>query len=132
METWLQLALTSFVTLGASSGFWAYLQRKDRARSATTRLLMGMAYDTITTLGIAYIERGWVTKDEYEELRKYFYEPYRALGGNGVAERVMNEVSGLPFRPHSRYSEIFRNRENEETVNNVRIVTRQEQDTPSG
>ncbi|QAY17146.1 hypothetical protein SEA_MADAMATO_28 [Streptomyces phage Madamato] len=132
METWLQLALTSLVTLGASSGFWAYLQHRDRAKSATTRLLMGMAYDTITTLGIAYIERGWVTKDEYEELRKYFFEPYRALGGNGVAERVMNEVSRLPFRSHSRYSEIFRNRENEGTVNHVRVVTRQEQDAPSG
>jgi hypothetical protein len=132
METWLQLALTSLVTLGASSGFWAYLQHKDRAKSATTRLLMGMAYDTITTLGIAYIERGWVTKDEYEELRKYFFEPYRALGGNGVAERVMNEVSRLPFRSHSRYSEIFRNRENEGWVNNVRVITREEHDTPSG
>lgn len=132
METWLQLALTSLVTLGASSGFWAYLQHKDRARSATTRLLMGMAYDTITTLGIAYIERGWVTKDEYEELRKYFFEPYKALGGNGVAERIMNEVSHLPFRSHSRYSEIFRNQGNEGTINHVRVVTRQEQDTPSG
>ncbi|ASU03941.1 hypothetical protein SEA_FRODOSWAGGINS_28 [Streptomyces phage FrodoSwaggins] len=132
METWLQLVLTSLVTLGASSGFWAYLQHKDRARSATTRLLMGMAYDTITTLGIAYIERGWVTKDEYEELRKYFFEPYKALGGNGVAERIMGEVSRLPFQSHSRYSEIFRNRENEGTINHVRVVTRQEQDTPSG
>ncbi|QEQ93526.1 hypothetical protein SEA_GIRLPOWER_27 [Streptomyces phage GirlPower] len=131
METWLQLALTSLVTLGASSGFWAYLQHKDRARSATTRLLMGMAYDTITTLGIAYIERGWVTKDEYEELRKYFFEPYKALGGNGVAERIMGEVSRLPFQSHSRYSEIFRNRENEGTIKHVRVVTRQEQDTPS-
>lgn len=132
MEHWLQLALTSFVTLGASSGFWAYLQHRNQSQSATTRLMMGMAYDTITQLGIAYIERGYVTKDEYEELRKYFFEPYKALGGNGVAERIMNEVSKLPFRSHSRYSGIFRNRETEGWINNVRVVTREEQDTTAG
>jgi hypothetical protein len=132
METWLQLAITSLVTLGASSGFWAYLQHKDRARAATTRLLMGMAYETITTLGLAYIERGWVTKDEYEELKKYFFDPYEALGGNGVAKRIMDEVSRLPFRSHSRYSEIFRNRESSEGwVNNVRVVAREEANTTS-
>jgi hypothetical protein len=128
METWLQLAITSIVTLGASTGFWAYLQHKDRAKTATTRLLMGMAYDTITTLGLAYIERGWVTKDEFEELNKYFFVPYKALGGNGVAERIMNEVSRLPFKSHSRYSGIFRNQENQGWVDNVRVVTREEQD----
>lgn len=132
METWLQLAITSLVTLGASTGFWAYLQHKDRAKSATTRLLMGVAYNTITTYGIAYIDRGWVTKDEYEELNKYFFAPYKALGGNGVAERIMNEVSRLPFKSHSRHSGIFQNDQNQGWIDNVRVITREAQDTPSG
>jgi hypothetical protein len=127
LDTWLQVAITSLVTLGASSGFWAYLQHKDRAKAATTRLLMGVAYNTITTYGIAYIDRGWVTKDEYEELDKYFFTPYKALGGNGVAERVMNEVKRLPFKSHSQYSGIFRNEQNQGWTDNVRVVTREEQ-----
>ncbi|WPJ30642.1 hypothetical protein [Streptomyces phage Psst1] len=132
METWVQMALTSLVTLGASSGFWAYLQyrlqRKDRVKNATARLMMGVAYNTITTLGVAYIDRGYVTIDEYEELR-LFYEPYKELGGNGLAERVMNGVAQLPFK-QNRHPEIFH--QNEGTINHVRVVTRQEQDAPAG
>lgn len=128
METWLQLAITSLVTLGASSGFWAYLQHKDRTKAATVRLLMGIAYEHIMTFGVAYIRRGWATRDEYEELRKYFYEPYKALGGNGAAERVMNEVDKLPFGPNKSYEAIFQSREPRE-INDVRVVARQSTDT---
>lgn len=124
METWLQLAITSLVTLGASSGFWAFLQHKDRTKAATVRLLMGIAYEHIMTFGVAYIRRGWATRDEYEELRKYFYEPYKALGGNGAAERVMNEVDKLPFGPQGQYEAIFQSREPRE-YNDVRVVARQ-------
>lgn len=122
MDTWLQIALTSVTTVLASSGFWAYRSSKNNTKDATTRLLMGLAYETITTLGVAYIERGWVTKDEYEELDKYFYKPYKALGGNGVAERVMNEVSRLPFSSHNKYAGIFTNHPQERFINNVRVV----------
>lgn len=125
METWLQLVIAIVGSFGASSGFWAYLQHKDRARAATTRLLMGIAYEHIMTFGVAYIRRGWATRDEYEELRKYFFEPYKALGGNGAAERVMNEVEKLPFGPRSpRYEAIFQSRESRE-INDVRVVARQ-------
>lgn len=126
METWLQLAITSLVTLGASSGFWAYLQHKDRTKAATTRLLMGIAYEHIMTFGVAYIRRGYATRDEYEELRKYFWEPYKALGGNGAAERVMNELDKLPFGPVNLqpYEAIFQSRESRE-INDVRVVARQ-------
>lgn len=126
METWLQLALTSVVSILASSGFWAFVQHKDVTRQATTRLLMGLAYDQLTRLGIKYLERGWITKDEFEEYQKYFFEPYHALGGNGVAARIMAEVAQLPLRSHSKYSEIFRN-PTEEYTNNVRVFTRTDQ-----
>jgi hypothetical protein len=59
---------------------------------------MGLAYDKIATIGMAYIERGWVSKDEYEEYLKYLVEPYKELGGNGVADRISREVGGLSFR----------------------------------
>jgi hypothetical protein len=92
--------------------------------------MMGIAYDRITTLGIQYIERGSVTKDEYEDLYRYFFEPYKALGGNGTAERIMNDVRNLPFRSHNQHPDIFRNRE-EGWVNHVRVIApREGQDTP--
>lgn len=124
--------MTSVASVVASSGFWAYMQRKGDSKSATTRLLMGLAYDKVTTSGVEHIERGWVTRDELEELTKYFYEPYRDLGGNGVAERIMTEVKSLPIRSHSKYASIFQP-QNEGFVNNVRVIApHAAEDTPVG
>lgn len=106
METWAQLFVTLLVGAFGGGGFWAYLQKRDTTKDATTRLLMGLAYDKITDKGLEHIGRGYITKDEYEDFRKYLYEPYKALGGNGVAERIMTAVSQLPLRPNSRYEEI--------------------------
>ena len=49
-------------------------------------------------LGMGYIERGWITQDEYENLYEYLYKPYEKMGGNGSAKRVMGEVDKLPIR----------------------------------
>ena len=54
--------------------------------------------DRIMYLGMRYIDRGWITQDEYENLNTYLYEPYKKLGGNGSALRVMQEVNKLPIR----------------------------------
>lgn len=56
----------------------------------------GLAHDRIVHLGMAYVERGYITQDEYENLRVYLYEPYEKMGGNGSARRVMLEVDKLP------------------------------------
>lgn len=98
MDQWLQLAFTSVVSVLASSGFWAYLAKRSRADKAITKLLLGLAYDKIATQGMTYIDRGWISRDEYEEFRTYLYEPYKEAGGNGVAERIMQDVSRLPLR----------------------------------
>lgn len=108
-EVW-QLLITAVATfLAASAGFWGYarnrdiskeaaLAARDLAASASTRLLMGLAHDRIITLGLKYMERGWISKDEYEDFRQYLYEPYTALGGNGTAERIMHAVERVPIR----------------------------------
>ena len=59
-------------------------------------MLVGLAHDRIIHLGMAYVERGYITQDEYENLRVYLYEPYEKMGGNGSARRVMLEVDKLP------------------------------------
>ena len=60
-------------------------------------MLVGLAHDRIMYLGMQYVDRGYVTQDEYENLRTYLYDPYKKLGGNGSAERVMKEVDKLPI-----------------------------------
>lgn len=98
MEQWIPVVASSAASVVASGGFWAWLQRKDAAKSAMARLLMGLAYDKIQQLGMGYIDRGWISVAEYEDFRKYLYEPYKDFGGNGVAEQVMQQVSALPMR----------------------------------
>ena len=45
-----------------------------------------------------YIERGYITQEEYDSLYNYLYIPYKELGGNGTAERMVNEVKKLPIK----------------------------------
>ena len=98
MDAWVQMAVTILVTVLACNGFWAYLQSRRDRKDAKTRMLLGLGHDRIIYLCMKYVERGWVTKDEYEDLNKYLYGPYREMGGNGTAERLMTEVRKLPIR----------------------------------
>lgn len=104
MAEWLKMALTIVASVLASSGFWAYLQHKSESKDVRSQMLIGLAHDRITHLGLNYIERGWITKDEYENLHDYLYVPYHKMGGNGSAERIMKEVANLPLR-NSPYTE---------------------------
>jgi hypothetical protein len=105
----------------ASSGFWAWVTSKTKNRSAVASLMMGFAYNQIVTMGVAYLERKWITREEYQELVKYYYEPYRKLGGNGVAESIMVRVNLLPIVNQSKYESVLPTNHLEEPTN-VRIV----------
>ena len=61
-------------------------------------MLIGLGNDRIMALGEIYIHRGSITTDEYENLYNYLYIPYKKLGGNGSAERIMAEVKKLPLK----------------------------------
>lgn len=98
MDAWVVSVVTIVTSLVGSSGLWAYLQRRDTRKDATTQLLLGIAHDRIIFLGMSYIDKGWISKDEYDDLMKYLYEPYTHFGGNGLAEKIMNEVKQLPIR----------------------------------
>lgn len=98
METAWPFLLTVVTSFVASGGFWAYIQKRDTQKSATVQLLLGLAHDRIIFLGTKYLDRGWLTYDEYEDFIKYLYEPYSHFGGNGLAEKVMQDVARLPMR----------------------------------
>lgn len=106
-ETDLTLAVV-FAIL-ASSGFWAFitvivqkhLENKYSVsfrESVEREMLIGLAHDRILSLGMKYIQRGYITRDEYENINQYLYEPYSKLGGNGSAKKIMEELNKLPIR----------------------------------
>jgi hypothetical protein len=98
METWVQFLITIVCAVLGSSGVWAFLQKRSESKDAKTEMLIGLAHDRIIYLGMEYVKRGYITKDEYENLMDYLYKPYEKLGGNGSAARVIEECKKLPLR----------------------------------
>ena len=105
MEPWIQMIVTVICAVLASSGFWAFLQsRRDKKEAKknkedpASRILLGLGHDRIIYLCMHYIDRGWISNDEYADLKKYLYEPYKAMGGNGGAERLMADIEKLPVK----------------------------------
>lgn len=97
-----------------SSGVWILLNKLTDRRSASTKLILGIARDRIIYLGVKYIERGSITKDEYDDYLMYFVDPYFKFGGNGLAERIVGEVKQLPiYRRAPSTGEIMRTIEGE-------------------
>ena len=88
-------------TLLASGGFWTLLTKLFDKKSAKTKMILGLGHDRIMFLGMKYVERGTITQSEYENLYKYLYEPYKKMGGNGTAERLMREIDKLEIVPDS-------------------------------
>lgn len=97
MDSWIQMVVTVVCAVIASSGFWAYVQKRGEKKDVKTQMLVGLAHDRILFLGMSYVERGYITRDEYENLYEYLYQPYEKMGGNGSAKRVMQEVNKLPI-----------------------------------
>lgn len=95
MNDIIQIVITVACSVIASSGFWAFVTKRSASKDVKTDLLIGLAHDRILYLGMTYIERNWITADEYENLYEYLYKPYEAMGGNGSAKRIMNEVNKL-------------------------------------
>lgn len=95
----LELFIAVLTSVLASSGIWAFIQKRSDSKDIKAQMLIGLGHDRIHQLGLFYIERGWISSDEYENLYDYLYTPYKKLGGNGSAERVMKEVEKLEIRP---------------------------------
>jgi hypothetical protein len=97
----LNLIVAIFTSVLASSGIWTLILKRGEKNDKKTRLLLGLAHDRIIYVGKSYIEKGWVSYDEYEDFMTYLYGPYSGFGGNGLAEKVKKEVGNLPMH-HAR------------------------------
>ena len=108
MEVWTQVAVPLIVALLTSTALWGVVSKvilkrmeltakRSKADEAQRKMLVGLAHDRIVHLGMVYIDHGYITQDEYENLNDYLYAPYEKMGGNGSAKRVMEEVQKLPI-----------------------------------
>lgn len=97
MDIWVQIAVPIVAAVLTSSGLWAVVARRADKGDAQRKMLVGLAHDRIVHLGMVYVDRGYITQDEYENLNDYLYAPYEKMGGNGSAKRVMEEVRRLPM-----------------------------------
>lgn len=86
-----------FWILGIHPGAKQTKAAENKQNNLETQMLIGLAHDRIIYLGMVYVERGWISQDEYENLYEYLYKPYEKLGGNGSAKRIMMEVNKLPI-----------------------------------
>ena len=95
---WLPTVGAIVVAAFGSTGLWQLIQRKLDKKDVRTRMLLGLGHDRIINLCMKYIDRGYITRSEFENLYKYLYKPYEDMGGNGTAKRLMEEVRKLPVK----------------------------------
>lgn len=92
-----QIIITILTSILASSGLWAFISSRFDKNNAERELLVGIGHIELVFFGMQYIERGWITRDEYETMQG-LYKPYIKLGGNGSGTKIMNEIERLPIK----------------------------------
>ena len=100
MSQYFQMFVTILTSLIASTGFWTFLYKvkNNNNNNKENAMLIGLGHDRIISLGMEYLKRGYIYEGEYDNLYNYLYIPYKSLGGNGSAERIIEEVKKLPIK----------------------------------
>lgn len=57
-------------------------------------LLLGLAHDRIFELCKEVLRTGEMTEQEYDNIR-HLYDPYIKMGGDGTAEKLMEQVEDM-------------------------------------
>lgn len=90
-----------FAVLGSSalasliSGIFNLAANRKKQESSVEAGVRILLYDRIKHLGTKYIEQGYITHDEYEDLVRMHDVYHTALGGNGFLDDIMNQVRHL-------------------------------------
>lgn len=124
MNPYFQQIVTMLITFAASSGIWSLIlykvQKHDSENSAINNMshalpeireelqehtdsltkledmLKGMGHNAIIREGKKYLAQGFIDPDDFDDLYQGLYLPYKALGGNGTAKKIVIEVAELP------------------------------------
>lgn len=73
----------------------------ERLQSTVNALIVAdrtILYDRIKHLAKAYIKRGWISVEEYEDLKRMHSVYHDELNGNGFLDNIMEEVNKLEKR----------------------------------
>ena len=95
-----QIVISAVTGSGITAIILALLQRKwarDDKSDAIVEALKVLMVDRVRHLGQAYIAAGSVSLSDKEALEE-MHRAYKALGGNGHLNTVMEEVDELPIR----------------------------------
>lgn len=96
-QTLTTVVVSVVVAVIGSTGFWSWLSHRREKKSAQALMLMALGHDRIMALSTKYVERGYITADEYENLLG-LYEPYAEMGGNGSGSRMVEACKALPIK----------------------------------
>ena len=82
------------------SGLFSIWQMRKKKQDGVREGIKILLYDRIKFLGKKYIERGYVTTEELEDLTTMhdIYHDPEGLNGNGFLDALMNNVSKLPLK----------------------------------
>ena len=105
METWIQPVITIILAIFGTGGAWTYLQKRADRKDTKRKMLMGLAHDRLVYLSLIYLDRGYVSKEEYENIHKYLFLPYKDLDGNGTVAHLVEKVSQLPIKGSIHFKE---------------------------
>lgn len=81
-------------------GLWAFIKSKTDRNNTEQDMLLAVSKNQLISLGRTYLDRGYITMDEYEEFERE-YKLYSSMGGNGLARRVFKQVDDLPIMPNN-------------------------------
>lgn len=76
---------------------WSRMEEGDQRIDALVEAQTVLMVDRVRYLGKCYIEDGHISLSDKENIRG-LYAAYKALGGNGHLETVMDEVEHLEVR----------------------------------
>lgn len=74
----------------------AYIRKTEKMEKDNMNLILASYRFRLTQLCRAYINKGFMTSGEYEQLTE-FYKVYSGLGGNGQAKQYYERTCKLPI-----------------------------------
>ena len=100
--------VTVICSVFASSGLWTFItaainSRRNKNNSESKRIELiekmtrGLAHAKIVDVGEQYLEDKHISLDDLDDFNHYLYFPYSAMGGNGYAKKIAEEVNKLPI-----------------------------------
>lgn len=86
------------------SGLFNIWQMRKKRRDGVREGIKILLYDRIKHLGKAYIERGYISAEELEDLttmHEIYHDP-DGLNGNGFLDAIMKNVKSLPMKGETK------------------------------